>query len=169
MRSLERSLAAKGWAKKDIAKAIKIIDHAKKNKHPKIKLLDRAIYWLSLLIAIIGNLIISIALVPFLLEPNNARLYMIIIILGISFGLLFELLVRKIEYLNAKHHIFLGTAIPVLAILNFAVILNKMESFIEISAKQNPLAIGAIYSISFMFPYIIYQFFLKNSTKNDCD
>ena len=162
MRSLEKSLAAKGWAKKDIAKAMKIIEQAKKNKHPKIKLLDKAVYWLSLLTAIIGNLIISIALVPFLLESNNARLYIIVIILGISFGLLFELLIRKIENLTARHHIFLGTVIPILAILNFAVVLNKMESFIGISAKQNPLVIGIIYSISFMLPYMIYQFFLKN-------
>ena len=162
MRSLERRLAEKGWAKKDINKAIKIIERAKKNKHPKIKLLDKAVYWLSFLMAIIGNFIISIALVPFLLESNNARLYLIIVILGISFGLLFELLVRKIENLTAKHHIFLGIAIPILAVLNFVVVLNNLESFIGVAAKYNPLSVGVLYSVSFILPYVIYQSFLKN-------
>ncbi len=161
MRRLERRLAEKGWAKKDINKAIKIIERAKKSKHPKIKLLDKAVYWLSFLIAIIGNFIISVALVPFLLE-SNTRLYLIVVILGVSFGLLFELLVRKIENLAAKHHIFLGIAIPVLAILNFVIILNNMESLIGIAARYNPLSIGIIYSVSFIFPYFIYQSFLKN-------
>ena len=162
MRSLERRLAEKGWAKKDINKAIRIIEKAKKSKHPKIKLLDKAVYWLSFLVAIIGNFIISVALIPFLLESDNARLYLIAIILGVSFGLLFELLVRKIENLTAKHHIFLGIAIPILAVLNFVIILKNMESLIGIEAKNNPLGIGIIYSISFILPYFIYQYFLKN-------
>ena len=108
MKSLEKRLAEKGWAKKDIAKAIKLIEKAKQNKHPKIKLLDKAVYWLSLLIAIIGNLVISVALVPFLLVLSSFQLYAILIVIGISFGLLFELLLRKIENLAARHHIFLG-------------------------------------------------------------
>ena len=36
MKSLEKRLAEKGWAKKDIAKAINLIEKAKQNKHPKI-------------------------------------------------------------------------------------------------------------------------------------
>ena len=162
MKSLEKRLAEKGWAKKDIAKAINLIEKAKQNKHPKIKLLDKAVYWLSLLIAIIGNLVISVALVPFLLVLSSFQLYAILIVIGISFGLLFELLLRKIENLAARHHIFLGILIPSLAVLNFVVVLNNTERFIGIKASSSPLIIGSIYAIVFMLPYIVYNSFLKN-------
>ena len=59
MHNVKKRLLEQGWNKKDINKTLKIIEKAKKHKHPHIKLLDKIVYWLSLLIAIIGNFIIS--------------------------------------------------------------------------------------------------------------
>lgn len=162
MRDLKNHLVEKGWAKKDINKTIKIIERAKKNKHPKIKILDKTVYWLSLLIAAIGNFVMAIALIPELLVFKDFQLYLIVITLGLSFGLLFELLVRSIEHLKTKHHIFLGIIIPLLAVINFVIVSNNMKKFIGIENPQNPLIIGAVYTLAFMLPYFIYQIFLKN-------
>lgn len=162
MKDLRKSLAEKGWAKKDISKAIKIIEKARQSKHPKIKLLDKAVYWVSLLVAIAGNFIISIALIPFLLVLNSLQLYGIIAIIGLSFGLLFELLIRRIENLEAKHHIFLGIAIPLLAIANFIIVSNNMKLLVGVESRQNPVIAGSLYAIAFILPYILYQAFLKN-------
>tara|TARA_Y100000310_G_scaffold255534_1_gene263016 strand:+ start:8302 stop:8793 length:492 start_codon:yes stop_codon:yes gene_type:complete len=161
MRDIKKHLIEKGWEKRDINKAIKIIDKAKKTKHPKIKILDKAVYWFSLIVAIIGNFIISVALIPFLLALSGMQLFLFIIILGLSFGLLFELLVRGIENLETKHHLFLGIIIPILAIINFIVISNNIKTFIGLESPQDPIIVGSVYAIAFILPYISYQIFLK--------
>ena len=162
MEKIRNYLLEKGWKRKDIESAIKIIRHAKKHKHPKIKLLDKAVYWISLAVAIAGNFIISIALMPFLIALSGFSLFLFIIALGLSFGLLFELLVRGIENLEAKHHLFLGIIIPIVALANFVIISDNLKKFIGIESPQDPLIVGAIYSISFILPYITYHIFLKN-------
>jgi len=161
MKNLKNYLAERDWSKGDINKTLKIIERAKKNKHPKIKLLDKAVYWLSLLLAITGNFVISIALIPELIALKGYQLYLIIITLGISFGLLFELLIRTIEHLNAKHHLFLGTVVPVLAVINFVIISNNMKKLVGLENPQNPFVAGIVYALSFILPYAVYQIFLK--------
>ncbi len=162
MKDIKNRLIEKGWAKKDVNRTIKIIEKAKKNRHPKIKILDKTVYWLSLLIAVIGNFVMAIALIPELLVFKGFQLYLVVITLGLSFGLLFELLVRSIEHLKTKHHIFLGIIIPILAVINFIIVSNNMKKFIGIGNPQNPLIIGAVYAIAFMLPYFVYRVFLKN-------
>jgi len=155
-----KRLTEKGWKKKEIDKALAIIK--KTQKHPHIKILDKAVFWFSLFTAIIGNFIISIALIPALLALKNFPLYLVIITLGVSFGLLFDLLIRSIENLTARHHLLLATFIPTLAILNFIIISVNMKYFTGLNNPQNPFLTGAAYTISFILPYIIYQLFLKN-------
>ncbi len=157
-----RHLIEKGWKKGDIAKTLKIIEKAKESKHPKIKLLDKAVYWFSLLLAITGNFVISIALIPELLVLEGFQLYLIIATLGISFGMLFELLVRTIENLKAKHHLFLSIITPLLAVTNFVVISGNMKMLVGIDNPQNPVIVGIVYALSFILPYSAYQLFLKN-------
>ena len=165
MRGIKKRLEQKGWSKKDISKAIRIIEHAKANKHPKIKILDKLVFWISLLIAIIGNFIISISLIPILLALSNLPLYIVLITLGVSFGLLFELLIRTIEHLEAKHYILLGVIMPIIAVINVIIIVtfsNNLEKIVNIENPHNPLLVGIIYALAFMLPYLIYQFFLKD-------
>ena len=165
MRDIKKRLEQKGWSKKDISKTVRIIEQAKANKHPKIKILDKLVFWASLVVAIIGNFIISISLIPILLALNNLPLYIVLITLGVAFGLLFELLIRTIEHLEAKHHIFLGIIIPTIAIINVIIIVafsNNLEKIINIENPHSPLLVGVIYAFAFMLPYLIYQLFLKN-------
>ena len=164
MHNIKERLIEKGWSRKDINKTLKIIEKAKKNKHPKIKILDKSVYWISLLLAIIGNLIVSIALIPVLLALKSFQLYLVIITIGVSFGLLFELLIRTIEHLETKHHIFLSVIIPIIAVVNIIIIVlfsNRLEEMINIQNPQNPFLIGVVYAVAFMLPYVVYQFFLK--------
>lgn len=156
-----RSLIEKGWTKEDISQAIGIIERAKKSRHPKIKILDRAVYWLSLLLAVIGNLIISVALLPFLLALSGMQLYLIIIALGLAFGLLFELLVRGIENLEAMHHLFLGIIVPIAAVINFIIVSDNAKKIIGVENPQNSIIAGSAYAAAFIMPYIAYQVFLK--------
>jgi hypothetical protein len=162
MDKIRKHLLEKGWNKREIEKAIKIINHTKKNKHPKIKLLDKAVYWFSLLVAVIGNFLILVTLMPFILTLHLLQLFPIAITLGVSFGLLFELLVRGIENLETKHHLFFGTIIPIIAVINFVVISNLITIFTGIEVLHNTLIIGSVYAIAFILPYVLYRLFLKN-------
>ncbi len=162
MENIRKYLLEKGWKRKDVESAIRIISHAKKHKHPKIKLLDKAVYWISLSVAIVGNFIISIALMPFLIALSGFRLFLFVIALGASFGLLFELLVRGIEGLEARHHLFLGITIPIVALANFVIISDNLKKLIGIESPHDPIIVGAVYGISFILPYIIYRIFLRN-------
>jgi len=164
MHDIKKRLKQKGWKKKDIDKTVKIIQKAKENKHPHIKTLDNAVYWISLLVAIIGNFLISISLIPVLLILRSFPLYLTIITLGASFGLLFELLIRSIEHLETKHHLLLGILIPIIAIINVVIIVlisNRIEAILNIQNLQNPLLVGSVYAIAFIFPFTIYHVFLK--------
>jgi hypothetical protein len=161
MKDLKKHLIEKGWKKSDINKTIRIIEKVKESKNPKIKILDKAVYWFSLLITLIGNFVISISLIPILIILEGTILYVVIIILGVSFGLLFELLIRTLENLETKHHLFLGIIIPTITIINFIIVSNNMGKLIGVEPIQDPIVIGAIYSIAFILPYISYQFFLK--------
>jgi len=163
MHDIKKRLVEKGWSKRDINKTLKILEKAK--KHPKIKILDKSVYWISLIVTIIGNIIISISLIPFLLTLRSFQLYLIIITMGIAFGLLFELLIRTIEHLETKHHLFLSIIIPIIAVINIIVIVlfsNRLEEIINIQNPQNPVLIGVVYAVAFILPYSIYQLFLKN-------
>ncbi|MBI2134800.1 hypothetical protein HYU09_02335 [Candidatus Woesearchaeota archaeon] len=165
MPDIKKRLERKGWSKKEIIRASRIIEHAKANRHPRIKILDKLVFWISLLIAIIGNFIISISLIPILLALNNLPLYLVLITLGISFGLLFELVIRTIEHLEAKHHIFLGIMVPITAVINVVIIVafsNNLEKAINIQNPHNPLLVGVVYALAFILPYLVYQLFLKD-------
>lgn len=161
MEDIKNHLAEKGWSKKDINKTIKIIKRAKRSKHSQIKLLDMFVYWFSLFIAVIGNFIVSISLIPVLLALKGLQLYLVIFTLAFAFGLLFELLIRTMENLKAKHHLFLGITIPIIAVINFILISNNMKRLVGVESPQDPITVGAVYAISFILPYISYQFFLK--------
>jgi hypothetical protein len=111
----------------------------------------------------VGNFIISISLIPLLLALKSFQLYGSVIIIGLSFGLLFELLIRTIE-MQAKHHVFLSIIIPIIAVVNVFVIVLYSNSFMEslnIQNPQNPFFVGLVYAIFFMIPYIAYNVFLK--------
>ena len=161
MKDIKNSLIKKGWSKKDINKTIKIIETAKNNKHPRIKLLDKYIYWISLVFVIGANFIIAVALIPELITLKGLILYLVIITLGISFGLLFELLIRTIEHLKTKHHLFLGIIIPILTLINFIIVAKNTKMLIGVDNPHNPYLVGSVYAISFILPYLIYQIFLK--------
>lgn len=160
---IRNKLKEKGWNQKDINEAISIIEHARENKHPKIKILDKSVYWISLIVIIAANFIISLSLLPILLALNSIWLYLILAIIGFSFGLLFELLIRTMEHLEPRHHVFFAIIIPVIAVINIIFMVsfsNGLEAILGIQNLHNPIFTGIAYSAFFMLPYIAYRFLL---------
>ena len=123
------------------------------------------IYWISLLAAMVGNFIITVILVPFLVMlQDKVTLYIIVMIMGIVFGALFNFLLSDIERLDHHHHVMTGVVIPVLAVINVYIMVNVSKAvgtIISVTVNQNALVISIIYVAMFIVPYIINSI-LKN-------
>ena len=164
MQNLINRLEKIGWNNKDISRAVGIIQDAKQNKTKENLFLEKRIYWILLLVIIVANFAISIALIPLLIALKGIILYFFIVVLGISFGLLFELAIRSIEYFQRKHHILLAFLIPLIALTNAFIISgisNEVLHKFGLSNFHAPLVIGFVYAVSFVLPFIIYRFIMK--------
>jgi hypothetical protein len=117
------------------------------------------IYWVLLIVAIIGNLVISIALIPFLLAFKKIPLYFTIVILAAMFGYLFDQLIKDIENLENKHQIIAWAFIPALAIVNtyyMTSFANHVTNTLSLPfALHSPILISITYVIAFILPYTI--------------
>ena len=141
-----------GWENNEINKAIEIIQNAKAKKHPSIKLLDSSVYWILIAVIFIVNFGVSVAIVPLMMILNNPFIYFILIVLGFSFGLFFEQIIRSIEHLQKKHYVILVIVIPFAAIINLFVISGLRGGF---------YLVGIVYSFAFVLPYLFYKLVLK--------
>ena len=164
MQNLIKRLEKRGWAGKEIEKAVGIIKNAKQNKTKESIFLEKRIYWVLLAIVVTANFAVSISIIPLLMALNGPVLYLILFILGIVFGLLFELVIRSIEHLEKKHHIILAVLIPLTALINIFFISRLSNNLIRKLGLKNfnePVAIALVYAVSFVLPYIFYRFVLK--------
>jgi len=162
---LSERLKAKGWNKKEIKRVKRVFKKAQENKSAQLKIFEEFIYWFVLLIAIFGNLVVSVALVPFLLELTNVMLYVVIVLLALAFGALFDLLIRDIEALEKKHIVVAGVFIPLLAVVNIFYV-TKFANFIsgkwELGVSHNPLLIAVLYVGAFVLPHVLSYVFVKD-------
>ncbi len=161
---LTKKLLKKGWKHHEINKTLKIIEAGKQKKHKHIKLLDASVYWIALIVAIIGNIAILFTLLPLLLFLKGWGYYLIIGILGFSFGLLFEILIRDIENLETHHHILISSLLPAVTIINFFIITRVLNNFLTRFnlSIQVPLFMGIFYTVIFLLPYILYHTVYKH-------
>jgi len=137
----------------------------RKKEDKEILTMNKLVYWLALLVTIIGNLIISAALIPFLIVLKDVQLYLIIVVLGIAFGLLFDLLLRDIKNIDFKHHVIAAIFIPGIAIVNLFIITKLANRLIEmlnvVNVEHNPIIISIVYAVAFILPYALSKVKIK--------
>ncbi len=144
------------WTKGDIKKAVNIISEAKNKKTGFVKSLDKAVYWVSLVVAIIGNLLVAVAIAPVLITVTSFYIYLIIAMIALSFGLLFELIIRDIENLGKVHHLIISLIIPLFAVINFFIIVMVINN-LNIISRFSPTGMGLTYAVAFLLPYLYMQ------------
>ena len=164
MQNLIKRLEKSGWGRNDINKAVNIMQNAKQNKTRDIISFDKNVYWILLVIIVVANFAISIALVPVLVTLGGIFLYFIMILLGLVFGLLFELVIRSIEHLEKRHHLILVFLIPLVALINMFIVArmsNSLKITMSLKNANEPIILSIFYAAAFVLPYIIYRFVLK--------
>ena len=157
-KTLKERLIEKGWSEEEVAKVLDILYSKDKIEKHKIMetIMNPIVYWTSLLITIVGNILISVVLIPLLITLNKF-IYIIIFFIAISFGLLFNLIITQID-LKQKHHLIASIFIPAIAIINLffiTMVANQISNILKTQNHQNPILIGVSYAVFFMIPYII--------------
>jgi hypothetical protein len=127
-----------------------------KNYH-EVRTFDKILYWGILILAIIGNFIVSIVLVPLLTVLSSGSLLLVIAIIAITFGFLFSSLLRDIESLNPNSYVMGSIFLPIQALINvyfITLLANEVSTTLKIENWHNPLIIGIVYMCAFISPYI---------------
>jgi hypothetical protein len=161
MQSLREKLYEKGWDKEEIEKTVKIFEEGRNKKSKTILFIDWIAYWSALIIAIIGNMVLSVLLIPFLLVASSSFLYPALAIIGIAFGFVFNIILKDIEQIEKTKHIIIGMFLPALALINVYII-TQLSNHLAYLMKlpygvHKPVIVSIVYSVSFVIPYVITQ------------
>lgn len=153
------TLKKRGWSIEDIEKAEQIIESRyRMDKSRSIPTSNKIVFWTIFVVIIIANFLISLTLIPFLLVLNKTGLDFIIVVIGVTFGIIFTFMMN-LAHISRRHHVTAGIIIPIVAIINFVLITylaNVMNSVLQLTeVRQSPAVIGAIYVIAFIAPFLI--------------
>lgn len=158
-------LRKKGWTAEEINHAERVIEE--RSMHDKSKSMvfsNRLVYWAVIFLMIIGNFMISMLLIPFLLTLNTLALDVIIVVMGLGFGALFNLVIVDVSHIDKKHHLAAGIIIPVLAFVNLFFMVKASNALIDVFGlgivRDSSISISVLYVIAFMIPFF-YSVFSK--------
>jgi hypothetical protein len=169
MKDLKERLYEKGWSREEIEKTVRIFEEGKKKKSRAVILFDWFAYWAALIIAIVGNMVLSVLLIPFLLVAGSSFLYPALVILGLAFGFVFSVILKDIEEIESTKHIIVGMFLPALALINVYII-TQLSNYLAFLMKlpygiHQPIIVSIVYSVSFVMPYVITRL-IKRSLRS---
>ncbi len=119
--------------------------------------LQRFVSWAAMLILILTNFLAAVLLVPFLLFFEGVPQYIIIVLFGVGFGLLFNLMIHSIEHIGDKHHIIAGVLVPCFALLDVVIlfgIVEKAKEMLKIEITYSYPLIVILFISAFLIPYL---------------
>lgn len=154
-----QALREKHWQPHQIARATSILQSAGEMKTDAVKLLDSVIYWGALLVAILGNFVLSIVVIPILLAFDDLSLVLAIAVIAAAFGVLMDVVLREIEHLRHRTIIIPELFIPALALINVYIITTLTNSAAVIAGLQthNPWVVSVMYVCGFSLPHFVLK------------
>lgn len=159
---LREKLLKKGWDPEEIEYTFSVMEKGEDKK--SYKLFEQVVYWLSIIIAIIGNMVVSVVLIPFFLVLHAFFLYFIVIMLGIGFGFLYDILIWDIKKVTGREMIIESVFIPALALITVAFMTyfgNLIARSWALNTIHNPLLVGLVYAMAFVAPWVIREYVLE--------
>ncbi|MBI2666353.1 hypothetical protein HYX13_01955, partial [Candidatus Woesearchaeota archaeon] len=85
-------------------------------------------------------------------------LYAIISLLALAVGSLYKFLITDIGHLESKHHLTASIIIPIVAFVNFVVMVTISNKFIaDVGAEtplHNPWIAGMVFAVVLIVPYV---------------
>ncbi|MFP4645102.1 MAG: hypothetical protein ACLFNB_00465 [Candidatus Woesearchaeota archaeon] len=169
MRIDHAKLKEKGWSDEEIEHAKSVLRKAEENKHPHMRALEKATYWMLLIIIIGGAIAGAFLMEPLLIALNKTQAIIGFSIIGLMYGSLASVLVKDIEHTQVHHHVIISALIPISAIITSLIITRNVSNLKEIftqMAHHNPYLLGAVFSIAALTPYIIFTIKEHKRKKN---
>ncbi len=154
-------LQRKGWTDKEVEHAEKVLERAERHDI----FFSKLIFWSAVLVAVIGNLLVSLILIPFLIVLNSVVLYGAVAILAAVIGFVYNFLITDIGHLEKKHHLWAGILVPLLALVNILIVVGVANALIDDlrveNAPHNIWLVALVFVLAFILPYsvdrVLYQ------------
>src|SRR3989339_146879 len=150
--------ANKGWSTSEIDHACSIIDSAETNKKHSRVIFDKTIYLTLLFLLIIGNMLISALLIPFLFAFKGDSIILLVTFFGFVFGVFFSILIADINKHENKNDLKLIFTLILSGILSFIlIIVLSFESsrLTGLTLAHSPYLVAGIYLFAFLTPHIM--------------
>lgn len=152
----EDNVPDEDWAQPTIDK----IEEVYSDRHePHDSFLSGIVFWSSIFVIVIANVLTSVTLIPFFTVLDSWFLDIVIITIALVMGFLYNLLLTDIAHLDRKHHMSAAVVIPFIALVNVGVMVlasNELKEALSIqSASANPFLIGLMYALFFVTPYLV--------------
>jgi len=159
-KALKKKLHLNGWSTQELAQAQKILSQAERHKHPHVKKLESSMYWFTLITGIIGTVLLSLVLIPVLIISSNAWSYVLTGVFGFLLGAIIVIIIKDLHWLEPHHHLSISLAIPIVALFNFFIVVNRVNLLnysIGLANYHNPIIIGIVYFVCFLLPYALFM------------
>ena len=169
---LRAQLEKKHWSEEEIDQALRIMTQSRLSADKHTQFYNQVIYWIALFLSLVGNFVLNIILVPFIVLAEEIYLYPGLFVLAIMFGALFDLIVYDIEKIEEAPKFKPGLFLFGIALINIFMIVQMGGYFKNLIGYAQPASVSwviiSIYSLGFMIPYFytrrkgIFESFSKN-------
>ncbi len=163
---LKKRLKDKNWTSGELNHLSHMLKKVEKNRKPLIKKVENILFWCILLFAILCSLSLSFVFVFLFIFIKSSWVYAISAVFGFMFGMLFEVLLRNIDWIETKHHCIGGVIIFLVVILNLIIFSsdfsskNSLFGLVDIQKFQTIL-VGVLYCMAFVAPFILNKITAK--------
>ena len=161
--TLRERLLAKGWPPEEVDYTLDVLKSKEEKKSRSVEILESIVYWLAIIIAIIGNMIVAIVLIPFFLVLHAFYLYFIVILLGVGFGFLYDILITDLEKVVKREMILESIFIPALALISVGFMTyfaNILANAWSLTITHPPLLVGLVYALAFVGPWFVKNYIM---------
>lgn len=160
MKINKNELKKKGWSASEINHTEKLLKH----NDDASKKMQIMLYWFIILAMIFLTLLISGWLIPLFMVLEGWLVFVLLFVLGLAFGAMFNNLIIHLEHLSKKHYVIAGFLIPIVAIASLFIIVKAAaftSALFNLSIRQNPLEVSLFYVVGFLIPYVYGLIYTK--------
>jgi len=154
---LRTRLEKKHWSKEEIDQAIRVMHEGRLKQDKHRVFFNQVIYFVALFLSLVGNFVLTIILVPFIVLAEEIYLYPGLFFIAIMFGALFDLIIYDIEKIEDSIKFKPGLFLFGIALINIFMIVQMGGYFKNLIGYVQPPSVAwvivCVYSLGFMIPY----------------
>jgi len=154
-----KNMKKKGWEKHYLSKTHNILKNSENKKHPRIKKLDKILFFINIPFIILLDIVILIGVLPLLILMPDWFFILTLSIIGLAAGTFVDYILRNIN-LSQSQYVFSITIITAAVLLTFIWIIQELNPLLldlGYIIHINPLLILLFYKLIYFIPHMIYK------------